>query len=250
MTTMTSTRVEDIPAISRQEAATLATEEVRRVVDLLDGLDATDWQRPTECPGWDVRALAAHVLGMLECFSSTKELVSQMRAASAAAKRGEVFIDAMTAKQVADRAHLGETEVVDRIRSVGPRAARWRRRFPLRFVPMDEEVDGKPEKWRMGYLLDVILNRDTWMHRVDLARATGRELELTADHDGRLVAEVVAEWARRHGRPFTLELDGPAGGLYVAGGGGDDRRLDAVEFCRTLSGRAAGDGLLAQAVPF
>ncbi|MDX1382582.1 MAG: hypothetical protein R3190_03005, partial [Thermoanaerobaculia bacterium] len=45
-------------------------------------------------------------------------------------------------------------------------------------------------------LFDTILTRDTWMHRTDLAEATGRPLELTADHDGRIVADVVAEWAR------------------------------------------------------
>ena len=82
---------------------------------------------------------------------------------------------------------------------------------------MKEEVGGEQETWRMGYLLDVILTRDPWMHRVDIARATGRELELTPEHDGRIVADVVAEWARRHGQPCTLTLTGPAGGEFVAG---------------------------------
>jgi len=40
----------------------------------------------------------------------------------------------------------------------------------------------------MGYLTDAILTRDAWMHRVDLTRATGHPLELTADHDGARVA--------------------------------------------------------------
>jgi hypothetical protein len=115
---------------------------------------------------------------------------------------------------------------------------------------MSEEVGGQPEKWKLGYLFDVILNRDTWMHRVDLSRATGRPLDLTAEHDGRIVADVVAEWAQRHGRPFTLVLDGPAGGIFAQGEGGDDLHVDAVEFCRILSERAPGEGLLAQVVPF
>jgi hypothetical protein len=102
----------------------------------------------------------------------------------------------------------------------------------------------------MGYLLDVILTRDPWMHRVDIAHATGRDMELTPDHDGRIVADVVAEWARRHGKPFTLTLTGPAGGTYVAGDNGEQITIDAVEFCRTLSGRVTGAGLLTQEVPF
>jgi hypothetical protein len=60
----------------------------------------------------------------------------------------------------------------------------------------------------------------------------------------------VAEWAGRHGQPFTLVLDGPAGGTFLAGGGGDRYELDAVEFCRILSGRSGGSGLLSQEVPF
>ena len=82
--------------------------------------------------------------------------------------------------------------------------------------------------------MDVIYTRDTWMHRVDLAQATGLPLELTADHDGRLVADVVRDWADRHGRPFRIQLDGPAGGSYAQGVGGEEHNLDAVEFCRIL----------------
>jgi hypothetical protein len=104
--------------------------------------------------------------------------------------------------------------------------------------------------WRLGYLMDVIYNRDAWMHRVDVRRAIAREMVLTSDHDGRLVSDVVTEWARRHGKPFTLSLTGPAGGSFVAGEGGDHIELDAVEFCRILSGRATGAGLLSTEVPF
>jgi hypothetical protein len=114
----------------------------------------------------------------------------------------------------------------------------------------NELHDGTTETWRFAFLLDVILTRDTWMHRIDVATATGRALELTADHDGRIVADVVAEWARRHGRPVRLHLTGPAGGDFTHGDGGEELTLDAVEFCRTLAGRLPGEGLLAQEVPF
>jgi hypothetical protein len=98
--------------------------------------------------------------------------------------------------------------------------------------------------------MDRIYTRDAWMHRIDLARATGRPLVLTPDHDGRLMADVVAEWASAHGRPFRLVLTGPAGGAWTDGDGGAGLTLDAVEFARTASGRVAGTGLLAHQVPF
>jgi hypothetical protein len=106
------------------------------------------------------------------------------------------------------------------------------------------------EKWRLGYLIDLIYLRDIWMHRVDTAAATGAELVLTPEHDGRIVADVVAEWARRHGQPFTLQLTGPAGGTFSAGGGGEPTVIDAVEFCCLLAGRGTPTGLFATIVPF
>lgn len=44
------------------------------------------------------------------------------------------------------------------------------------------------------------------MHRLDIAVATGTEPRLTAEHDGVIVADVVAEWADRHGKDFELTL--------------------------------------------
>ena len=95
--------------------------------------------------------------------------------------------------------------------------------------------------------------RDLWMHRIDAARAARRPAELTASHDGRIVADITAEWARRHGKPFTAELSGPAGGTYAsnpADPAAEHISLDAIEFCRTLAGRAHATGLLTTIVPF
>jgi uncharacterized protein (TIGR03083 family) len=246
----TVTPVAEIPAITRTEASRLAATENQRMLDVLRSLEGEDWSRPTDCTEWDVRALAAHVLGGLEAFASWREFIHQMRGASK--RKGDApFVDAMTALQVEERAALTTGELVERVAVAGPRNAQWRsKRRPLRAMPMKEEVGGQPETWKMSYLVDTILTRDTWMHRVDLTRATGREMVLTADHDGRLIADVVAEWARRHGRPFTLHVEGPAGGSYRQGDGDAPVTVDAVEFCRGLSGRAPATGLFAQEVPF
>jgi hypothetical protein len=91
------------------------------------------------------------------------------------------------------------------------------------------------------------------MHRADAARATDRPLDLSPSHDGRIVADVVGEWARRHGKPFVLDLTGPAGGSYARDPEHPDAEriaADAVEFCRGLSGRGDPAGLLTTVVPF
>jgi uncharacterized protein (TIGR03083 family) len=250
---MAATRVETIPPITRAEVERLACTEYARVADQLRSLAPHDWSKQTDCALWDVRAMAGHSTGMMATFTGYRTLMRAMSAATKAAKRtGGPMIDALTAKQVADHADLSTSELIGRIDAVGPRAARWRAGRPMLFrrMPMKEEVGGEVETWRIGYLLDVILTRDPWMHRVDIARATGREMELTPEHDGRIIADVVAEWARRHGAPFTLTLTGPAGGEYVSGDAGECITIDAVEFCRTLSGRATGTGLLTREVPF
>ena len=120
----------------------------------------------------------------------------------------------------------------------------------MRRIPFRQEVGAASEWWTVGYVLDVVYTRDVWMHRVDISRATGRSVELTPDHDGLLVADVVAEWAGRHGQPYHLELTGPAGGVFRTGDAAEHLTEDAVEFCRILSGRGSGTGLLSEPVPF
>jgi uncharacterized protein (TIGR03083 family) len=243
-------RVEDVTPIAVPESVTLAATETARMAALLRALDPEDWRAPTDCPAWDVRAMAGHVLGMTEGFTSLRRMVSGMVAGRRRAGDGP-FVDGLTAVQVERNSGLDTATLVRRLEVAGPRQARWRGRVRLlRPIPMTERINGEDETWRMGFLLDVVLTRDTWMHRVDVTRATGRSHELTPDHDGRIVGHVVAEWARRHGRPFVLHLTGPAGGSYVHGEGGEEITIDAVEFCRTLSGRGPGDGLLATQVPF
>lgn len=201
-----------------------------------------------------MRAVAGHSVGMLSDFTSLRSVMRRLRTATKTAQQvGGPVIDSMTTMQVAENAGLTSDELIARAEQNAAKAVRWRAGAPglLRRMPITETVAGEPETWRIGFLLDTILTRDPWMHRVDIARATGRDLVLTPDHDGRIVADVVAEWARRHGQPFTLTLTGSAGGDFTTDAEAGERiTIDAVEFCRTLSGRAPASGLLTREVPF
>ena len=236
-------------ALERAVAVRLAADENDRFLAQLRRLAPAHWTRPTDCPSWDVKALVGHVVGMGEMAASLPEQMKQMRAA---AKADGVMVDALTALQVAKHVDNTPEQVVNRYAVIGPKAAKGRKRTPgfvrRRTMPWPQAVSGVEEKWTVGFLVDVILTRDTWMHRIDLARAVGQEPELTADHDGVIVADVVAEWAARHGRPCTLRLTGPAGGTWTFGTGGPEITEDAVEFCRGLSGR--GEPALGTEVPF
>jgi hypothetical protein len=195
--------------------------------------------------------MTAHLLGMVDFARSIRDQRRQVKIAGA---RGGVFIDALTGLQIEERSGMTSAQLVELYTARSPKAARGRRRAPgfvrRRPMPVPQTINGRPETWTIGYLVDVIFTRDPWMHRIDLVRATGAEHVLTAEHDGVIVADVVAEWGRRHGRPYTLHLTGPAGGLWSNGSGGQELELDALEFCRILSGRGHGEGLLATEVPF
>lgn len=235
--------------LERDLATSLATTEYARVADLLEALTPQQWRAPTECTDWDVRAMAGHMLGMIQMMASVPELASQQLRATRTAKRnGGPVIDALTDLQVEKNAALTTSELVAQVRRLAPKAVRIRRRAPrlIRNLTMEDDYDGT---WTFGYLFDVILTRDPFLHRVDITRATGAEMAATADHEGVIVADVVREWSRRHGEPYTLHLTGPAGGHW-ARGEGERITMDAFEFCRALSGRGPATGLLATQVPF
>jgi hypothetical protein len=202
--------------------------------------------------------MAAHMLGMAEMAASLRENLRQQRkAAKAVAARGCLYIDALTQLQVDERAGWTPERITERYAARAAKATAGRRRTPgfvrSRTMPQAQEMNGVTEPWTLGYLIDVILTRDPWMHRMDIAAATGTPPRLTADHDGVIVADVVAEWAGRHGKDFELTLTGPAGGTWRSGANGPSWTLDAVDFCRAISRRPASltlDDLMNTEVPY
>jgi uncharacterized protein (TIGR03083 family) len=223
--------------MERRIAMRLAATEYGRCAELMQSLDQEAWAAPTACPDWDVRQMAAHMLGMVEMAASIREGRRQQRAATV---NGNVDVDRMTALQVSERAAWSGPAIADRFSARSAKAVRGRRLTPgfiRRRTMIGGVINGVEEPWTLGYLIDIILTRDPWMHRLDIGDALNRTPRLTADHDGVIVADVVAEWADRHGKDFTLHLTGPAGGTWTVGSGGPRLELDAVGFCRVISKR-------------
>jgi uncharacterized protein (TIGR03083 family) len=237
------------PVAGHAEWMRVAAEEYRRLLELLRTLQPDDWNRPTDCTKWDVRMLASHLVGAAEAAASRVQMLPQLRGGRRLGERG-AQIDAMNAFQVHSRLGVPPAKLMMDFERASARAIRSRARMPGLIrgisVPFGEPLGTRP----VGYLIDCIYTRDSWMHRVDLSRATDKTLLLTAEHDGRVVSDIVEEWAGTHGQPFVLTLGGPAGGRWRAGSGGDEIAMDAIEFARTLSGRESGDALLQWGVPF
>jgi uncharacterized protein (TIGR03083 family) len=237
--------------IRRPEAKVIAAEEFRRFADLTASLSTEEWVLPTDCEAWDVRKVALHVLGSGDAQASFPQFVHQLRRGVPLNKEidSHHWVDGMNELQIRERSHLSDDEVVVQLAAVGPKAVkgRWRTPPPMRYLPIPF---GPPIGWTtLKYLLDVGFTRDVWAHRIDICKATGREMHLTGDHDGRLVADIVAEWASIHEQPFELVLEGPAGGKFSQGTDGERVEIDALDFIRVLSGRLPGTGVLANPLP-
>jgi uncharacterized protein (TIGR03083 family) len=257
--TTTITDITDRRALSHQQAMSLQAAELSRTVEMLGTLGEADWTAATECPDWDVHHMYLHVLGACEAGASVKENVHQMRAAKRHQKaHGGPLEAGLSSVQVRERDDLSPAQLLERLVGTAEVTVRKRTKMPAILRRLKMKIDGPVvERWTLGYLVDTIYLRDLWMHRVDTAEALGREVNLTPEHDGVIVADVVAEWARRHGRPCTIILGGSAGGSFTSTGTdgtgepGDTIELDAVEFCRMLAGRIpAPAGPLETIVPF
>jgi uncharacterized protein (TIGR03083 family) len=225
----------------------IAEREYALFLGLLRSLDPAEWQAPTDCAGWTVRDIVAHVVGAAQSTASLRESTRQMIKARKHA--GDQLVDRINEVQLAERAGSSPGDLVDELEDAAPRSIHTRRRLPalVRRAPVPTDTPGLG-RTTLGYLNDTVYTRDVWMHRVDICRATGRELVLTAEHDGRLVADAAAEWLAKNDELQGLVLTGPAGGAF--GTSVDAPRFDGVEFCRALSGRAELATVRSDLVPF
>lgn len=240
-----------VPITHHSDAANVATHAYEDLVMLLESLSGDDWQSPTDCPAWNVSDMVGHVIGNAKAAASKREMLRQnLYGFRHARKYDNNPMDAYNALQVAEHASMSPAERIAALRTLLPAAVDGRMRTPrvLRAVSASVKnngsmVRGMPTKANFGHLVDVIFTRDVFMHRIDITRAVGRRM-IPGENDRRIVEDAVHEWAGTHGQPVEVVLTGPAGGTFVQGSNGSRIEMDALEFCRVLSGRAPADGLL------
>ena len=228
-----------LPQTGCDQAALTGQAEGRAALRLLRQLGDSDWQRPTDCTEWDVRTLVSHLVGQCEDGLRLGTLLRR-ELAGRRRYRDKTAVDAHMAAQVDDHRAEAGPALAERFAVLWPRAvqARRRRTAMLRRITIGSGVPGMP-RFSIGYLFDVIYNRDLWMHRLDLARATGQPFTI-GGHDRQIVEQVIRDLAVSwSAAPIAVELTGPAGGSWLIGSGEPAAfvRADAVAFMRSLAGR-------------
>jgi uncharacterized protein (TIGR03083 family) len=232
--------------LSHREAMGMATRELERFLALVTALSAEEWEHPTACPRWNVRQMLAHVTGAAASYARWSEFTRQnsFKVQRPYRVAGLSFLDSLNQIQVDDRASATPAALIDELHTVGPRALATRARLPvllrelrlplpaLGFVPI-------------GYLTDLIYTRDMWMHRLDLCRATGREMVMSPEHDGRIVSLIMRDLAKKLAAPLrktsiVYHLSGRVGGTWQLGAQVSPAatiQLDVLDFNRLASGR-------------
>ena len=190
------------------------------LLDLLAGLGPVEWERPTVCPGWIVKDVAAHVLGDdLGRLARTRD--GFLGTTPAAGESLLAFINRINDEWVVAARRLSPAQVVGLLRSTGPQiAAMWD----------DTDIDalGEPVSWAARGPAPVWLDAardlsECWTHQQQIRDATGRPplddpalLGPVLDTFLRALPATLAEVRAAPGTTVELAIDGPAGGSWFA----------------------------------
>lgn len=229
-----------VPYVTADEAYTLMYVALVRFLALVETLAPDDWNKPTACTAWTVRDMLAHQAGGYASGTGYREMIRQY---STLPKKGQLPEDAINDLQVRERAGKSPAELIAELRQAGPVAIqKWAYQFRLvKPIVAPHPVGGFMS---LRYLMWIIHSRDTWMHRLDICRATGREFHQTREHDGRIVELVIRDVgfslrSKLGGRAVIFDLAGVAGGMWKVGSGKATAtiQMDALDFSIFASGR-------------
>lgn len=241
----------DIPACNHAEAGKLSQVAYERVLALLETLQGDEWQQPTYCTEWTVRDIVAHLAGSVTGSTTFAEFKRQ-NVSNPYLKDDP--INGMNKLQVEERADKTTAELITEFRQNGQIAVNNRQKLPWLLrkirVPMGELGLASFE-----YLMDIIYPRDQWMHRYDICAATGKKMVVTAEHDGRIVALVLRDIARKlrkilGSRTILLQLTGALTAEYQFGGKDTPDctvTMDFFDFNLLASGRISVDEVMGRA---
>jgi uncharacterized protein (TIGR03083 family) len=209
------------PVLADQQAAFIA---------LLRRLDAGEWTRPTICPGWSVKDVAAHVLGDFIGRLSIQRDGHQVEHP----RDGEafsVFLDRINEEWVAAARRMSPPMLVEQLSLTGDHiVAFWR--------TVDLDALGGPVRWagpeQHPYWLDVAREyTEYWTHQQQIRDATGRSGLTEPYYSGPVIdtflrglPHTLRDVTVPEGTTLQVVVTGPGGGTWSCTRGPGRWRLD------------------------
>lgn len=204
-------------------------EAVDDFTGLLESLEEADWSAPTDLPGWDVHAVAAHTAHLEAVLAGSPEETVDV----GSPEHVTGLMGLYTEQGIAARRDRSNDELINEIRQ----ATTSRRTALLANPPTDgvaqPEVTPGGVPWNWNTLLR---NRplDVWMHEQDIRRATGNPGGMDsapARHTCDYMLESLGVIVGKRVAPAagTTVVMAVAGSEDRAVAVGDDGRANAVE---------------------
>jgi uncharacterized protein (TIGR03083 family) len=203
-------RMDVRPLFAGQEAGWIA---------LLRQLDATDWERPTVCPGWSVKDVAAHVLGdHLGRLSRHRDGWLGLHPRDDEAL--PAFLDRINDEWVTAARRISPPLLIELLSLTGERIVRF-------WQAVDLDAIGEPVSWAGPEPAPVWLDAardftEYWTHQQQIREATGR----VAVTDPGYLGPVIDTFLRAlphtlrgvdapEGTALQVTVTGPAGGAWT-----------------------------------
>jgi uncharacterized protein (TIGR03083 family) len=254
---MTAVLAGEIGRTDRQRSRIHRDSEIQAWQELLASIEGADWHRRTVCDEWDVADIAGHLIGQAEDVIKPWSFPRRFRKSKRVYPDKPRF-DAHMMVQADEHRGTPPAELRALFDQVWGKATRTISRNPELIRRITMQADDSP-RMSLGYVQDILLARDLWMHRDDMCQALGRSFD-AGPYAEEIIAQVVYDleasgpfWGERPA--VVLELTGHGGGTYRLGRGEPvgSAAVDALAYMRTLSGRddepvVTGDPVAVEAV--
>ena len=208
------------PLFARQQAA---------FIDLLHGFGAAQWARPTACPGWDVKDVAAHVLGdHIGRLSRSRDGYP-----SPPPRDGEAlpaFLDRINGEWVHAARRISPRLLIEQLSAVGHQVAEF-------WSAVDPDALGEAVSWAGPEPAPAWLDAardfsEYWTHHQQICEATRRSgltspdyLAPVLDTFMRALPHTLRQVTAPDGTGLQVTVTGPAGGEWACVRGSGRWRL-------------------------
>lgn len=198
---------------------------------LLEGLSPEQWHLPTDLPGWDIHAVAAHTAHLESLLAGGQHV--EVEVGEPAHVRSPMGI--FTEQGVQERSDRSADDLINEIRS----SATTRHTALLADPPTDGSTPAPGPFGAIGWNTELLLrNRplDVWMHEQDIRRAIGEpgnldstRCEYVVNYLSESMPFVLAKRAKAElGSILALRVNGHAPRAFVVGQDGRGTELDEI----------------------